>query len=731
MSDYNASATFSVNRDKSRAPKTSPGHIYTPADIAERNGLKKQIVDGKIEYHGANPSGHGATNDGFILNDDGPGWDRKLNKHFKSHEVAQLFGIKPANYAPCVEYLNGNHSNAPVKSRSAKIATSKTPKVSFDWTRATIYQYGDEDDKPLFQVGRCGNGREKEFRQRRRDEFNKWIHNLQDVRRVLYNLRDVLRAKTVLIVEGEKAADAVNQALKEAGLYGAYVATTAPHGAGKFRVEHAESVKGKDAVFVFPDNDEQGANGADATFRVLENCGIEAHRVELPDLPPKGDAADYLSNGGNIAELISLCENARTWTPKAKRGTFTLLSLGQLAARPAPDFLIDRVLVCGGTSLVTAKHASFKSFVTLDMGLCVASGIDWHGHLTQSGAVVYVAAEGANGLTRRVQAWCNKHGREMPDNFYIVEEPAQIADARILNAFISEISSVEPMLIVLDTLSRCAVGLDENSAKDMGEFVEAIRVLAAQTGAHVLTVHHNNKSGEYRGSSVLAAAVDTHISIERKEGDVLRLIFEKHKDNQEPEPMAFQRRVVELDAQGRETSLVFELDDNSDRDAYSRWLLNATEQKIFDELVEGFGDAGATASQWSIVCESSGISRRSFYRAKTKLVKLKVVSCPQESQKGARYFPSSDWCQTVSEDAKVPTQFGTNNSPERAAESTKTADLGQNNGAKQCQTVPMAPNDTDKTVKVPRCHTPLGVAPFGTDVQNEIADIFDDEPEVN
>lgn len=175
---------------------------------------------------------------------------------------------------------------------------------------------------------------------------------------------------------------------------------------------------------------------------------------------------------------------------------FKLHSLAEIAARPPREHLIEGVLYADGTSLITAKQATYKTFFALDMALCVATGDAWHGRAVKSGAVVYIAAEGAAGIVKRVQAWCAEHRCELPANFHIIDEPAQIADAAVRARFIETVAAVEPALIVVDTLARCAVGMDENSAKDMGEFVEALRVLAAHTGAHVQTVHHKGSLHE-------------------------------------------------------------------------------------------------------------------------------------------------------------------------------------------------------------------------------------------
>ena len=65
----------------------------------------------------------------------------------------------------------------------------------------TTYPYLDENGTLLFEVVRY---EPKAFKQRRPDGGGCWIWNLDSVRRVPYNLPEVIKAKTVLVCEGEK-----------------------------------------------------------------------------------------------------------------------------------------------------------------------------------------------------------------------------------------------------------------------------------------------------------------------------------------------------------------------------------------------------------------------------------------------------------------------------------------------------------------------------------------------
>jgi hypothetical protein len=102
-----------------------------------------------------------------------------------------------------------------------------------------VYPYTDEAGAVLFEVVRF---EPKDFRQRRPVGQGGWIWNLGHVRRVPFHLPHLLAAngRTVHVVEGEKDV----LALEKLGL----VATCNPGGAGKWRQDFAQYLRGANAT---------------------------------------------------------------------------------------------------------------------------------------------------------------------------------------------------------------------------------------------------------------------------------------------------------------------------------------------------------------------------------------------------------------------------------------------------------------------------------------------------
>jgi ribosomal protein L18 len=136
------------------------------------------------------------------------------------------------------------------------------------------------------------------------------------------------------------------------------------------------------------------------------------------------------------------------------------------------------------------------------------------------GGVVYVLAEGAAGYRKRLRAYRNRH-RLPPDS----PAPRLVTVApNLMNA--TDVTELQAAIladgrgadvIVIDTLHASAAGADENSAKDMGQFLGHCRTLQAATGGLVILIHHSGKDEERgaRGSSALRAAMDTEIEVSR------------------------------------------------------------------------------------------------------------------------------------------------------------------------------------------------------------------------
>ncbi len=324
-----------------------------------------------------------------------------------------------------------------------------------------------------------------------------------------------------------------------------------------------------------------------------------------------------------------------TTTPDAKP-RFSLVSILELLQRPDPTWLIHGVLQSNTNSCLSAAHASFKSFLALDMALCVATGRQWCGRDVIQGSVVYVCAEGASGMKARVQAWCSDKSIEPPPNFHFIDDAVQVHNTQHRADFFAALGVLKPALIVFDTLSLCALGLEENASKDMNLFMDSVKQVQDETGAHILLVHHHSKTGGSRGSTAIPAAVQSEFELKR-ERDSATLTCTKQKDGAEFKPLTFTSRLVEYDTWRRKSSLVMDFTGDSENvDS-----LTGNETRVYELLVETFGANGASSPLWWSIADENKIVKGSFYRALKNLVEKGVVDDGKDGKggRGAIYRP--------------------------------------------------------------------------------------------
>lgn len=176
-----------------------------------------------------------------------------------------------------------------------------------------IYDYLDESSSLLSQVLRYSP---KNFKQRKPDGKGAWTWKLGNVRRVPYHLPEILAATTeIFICEGEKDCDT----LKAAGL----VSTTNPGGAGKWRSEYSEYLRGKDVVII-PDADEPGRKHALEVATSLHLIAASVKIIQM--LPVPGDkvakdVSDWFAAGMNATLLRALAEDTPRWMPSESATT--------------------------------------------------------------------------------------------------------------------------------------------------------------------------------------------------------------------------------------------------------------------------------------------------------------------------------------------------------------------------------------------------------------------------
>lgn len=243
-----------------------------------------------------------------------------------------------------------------------------------------------------------------------------------------------------------------------------------------------------------------------------------------------------------------------------------LLDASSLDNMPTLEPLVGDLLHLDSLARIIGPSGHMKSFVTIDLAGHVGTGMPWHGQYVRQGTVVYLVAEGARGIRKRVRAWEKHYGLKM-DNVLFLPRPVQAMGPE-WDTLIEAMARLQPQMIVIDTQARVSVGVEENSNTEVGVVIERIEDLRRATGACVLVIHHTGHVGEHgRGASSAKGALQSELHVSKKGDNAKNIVVTvkvgKQKDDEESSDLQFGLKVVTLDGEAKPdgrpvTSIVLE-----------------------------------------------------------------------------------------------------------------------------------------------------------------------------
>lgn len=200
-------------------------------------------------------------------------------------------------------------------------------------------------------------------------------------------------------------------------------------------------------------------------------------------------------------------------------------------------WLVKGILPQTGVAFMAGATMAGKSFLALDTALRIASGAKVLGRRVNQSGVVYIGAEDPEGCRMRIAAWRRQFRRETWTPFHLLDTNLDLLDQSSTDELLEDLAeSAEAFnsegfplgLIVIDTLSRCLPGVEENSSQGMSKAFTTLKRICSVTGALVMVIAHFGKGGEdrgIRGWSGMDANSDATLTLERSEDDPdLRLV---------------------------------------------------------------------------------------------------------------------------------------------------------------------------------------------------------------
>lgn len=192
---------------------------------------------------------------------------------------------------------------------------------------------------------------------------------------------------------------------------------------------------------------------------------------------------------------------------------------------PPPEYIIEGLIEHGGLSSVIGPPGVGKSSVVLDMACCIAVGRPWQGRKVLKTRVLYLPGEGLSGAVQRMKAWCAVHDvpeEVLDDGIRLGNSIIQLGASTEAWGAISEYVIRQRVgLIIFDTFARMSLGIEENSATEVGRAVTRFDQVRRLTNAGVMIVHHTAKNNPTsgRGSSALNAALDSELLVSDAQWD--------------------------------------------------------------------------------------------------------------------------------------------------------------------------------------------------------------------
>lgn len=231
-----------------------------------------------------------------------------------------------------------------------------------------------------------------------------------------------------------------------------------------------------------------------------------------------------------------------------------VLQLAELAKRTA--WAVKGIIPEESIGFLFGPSGSYKSFLALDYAMHRCYGLDWLGKKTKQAVPVYVAAEGAGFVWKRIRAWHDFHGLDWRDC------PIQLVRKAIdLNTQAHEVrrdivaTGIQPGDIIVDTLSQTLGSANENENRDVAAYLQKLGAeLRDVFGSTVLIIHHtgHNSQDRMRGAAALGMNADFVFGLRQdaKFRATLKCYKQKDDEKSEPAPFLMHKRTLELDEDG-------------------------------------------------------------------------------------------------------------------------------------------------------------------------------------
>lgn len=191
------------------------------------------------------------------------------------------------------------------------------------------------------------------------------------------------------------------------------------------------------------------------------------------------------------------------------------------------EYLVDKIIPAVGLAMLGAPSKYYKSYMCIDMGLCVAEGVKFLGFDTKKSGVLYMDLESTKRRPKtRLEQILN--GTECPDNLHIVTAEQKVGKIgegleQQIEWQLQEFPDIG--FVIIDVLKkvRPAQKHGQNDYDRDYEDLGRLKEFADSRNICILVIHHTRKMkdpddpfNELAGSSGVMGVLDAALVISKK-----------------------------------------------------------------------------------------------------------------------------------------------------------------------------------------------------------------------
>ena len=221
-------------------------------------------------------------------------------------------------------------------------------------------------------------------------------------------------------------------------------------------------------------------------------------------------------------------------------GKLRVWSIGEILTHDfgPEEWTVKSLITKQGITAFSGNPGDYKTWVTIHIALCVSRNSPVFGKFptTQGGVLIIDEEDHIRVVKGRLELLGAKDGDAI---HYLSQSGFKADNDKALQAVVDFVKEKNIKLVILDSLVRIH-RQEENDATGMAKVFSSIQKIIA-AGASILFTHHHRKQYGFgnsnpgqnmRGSSDILAAVDSHITVERKRDKEDCLLIKQTKSRQ-------------------------------------------------------------------------------------------------------------------------------------------------------------------------------------------------------